>query len=47
MEKNEKNSDKVNNDILSFIIDNEVAYQEAQKENIKVKDSDVNERLSN
>ena len=45
VEKNEKNSDKVNNDILSFIIDNEVAYQEAQKENIKVKDSDVNEKV--
>ena len=43
VEKNEKNSDKVNNDILSFIIDNEVAYQEAQ--NIKVKDSDVNEKV--
>ena len=45
VEKNEKNSDKVNNDILSFIIDNEVAYQEAQKENIKVKDSDLNEKV--
>lgn len=45
VEKDEKNSDKINNDILSFIIDNEVAYQEAQKENIKVKDSDVNEKV--
>lgn len=45
VEKDEKNSDEINNDILSFIIDNEVAYQEAQKENIKVKDSDVNEKI--
>lgn len=45
VEKDEKNSDEINNDILSFIIDNEVAYQEAQKENIKVKDSDVNEKV--
>lgn len=45
IEKDEKNNDKINNDILSFIIDNEVAYQDAQKENIKVKDSDVNEKF--
>lgn len=45
IEKDEKNTDKINNDILSFIIDNEVAYQDAQKENIKVKDSDVNEKF--
>lgn len=45
VEKDEKNSNEINNDILSFIIDNEVAYQEAQKENIKVKDSDVNEKV--
>ncbi len=53
VEKDEKNSNEINNDILSFIIDNEVAYQEAQKENIKeaqkenikVKDSDVNEKI--
>lgn len=45
VEKDEKNSDEINNDILSFIIDNEVAYQEAQKENIKVKGSDVNEKV--
>lgn len=45
VEKDEKNSNEINNDILSFIIDNEVAYQDAQKENIKVKDSDVNEKV--
>ena len=34
----------INNNILSFIIDNEVAYQDAQRENIKVEDKDVNEK---
>lgn len=34
----------INNDILSFIIDNEVAYQDAQRENITVEDKDVNEK---
>ena len=33
----------INNNILSFIIDNEVAYQDALRENIKVEDIDVNE----
>lgn len=45
VEKDESNSDKINNDILSFIIDNEVAYQDAKKEKINVKDSDVNEKF--
>lgn len=45
IEKDEENSGEINNDILSFIIDNEVVYQQAQKENIKIKDSDVNEKL--
>ena len=34
----------INNNILFFIIDNEVAYQDAQRENIKVEDKDVNEK---
>lgn len=34
----------INNNILSFIIDNEIAYQDAQRENIKVEDKDVNEK---
>ena len=34
----------INNNILSFIIDNEVAYQDAQRENIIVEDKDVNEK---
>ncbi|MPM77923.1 Foldase protein PrsA [bioreactor metagenome] len=45
IEKEDKNSEEINNDVLSFIIDNEVAYQEAQKKNIKVEDSEVNEKL--
>ncbi len=45
IEKNEKNKGEINNDILSFIIDNEVAYQDAQNKNIKVKDKDVNEKF--
>lgn len=45
VEKDEENKDEINNDILSFIIDNEVAYQEAQKENIQIKDSDVNDKF--
>ena len=34
----------INNNILSFIIDNEVAYQDAHRENITVEDKDVNEK---
>ncbi|MEW9079787.1 peptidylprolyl isomerase, partial [Terrisporobacter glycolicus] len=45
IEKKDKNSDEINNDVLSFIIDNEVAYQDAQKQNIKVEDSEVNEKF--
>lgn len=45
IEKQDKNSDEINNDVLSFIIDNEVAYQDAQKKNIKVEDSEVNEKF--
>ncbi|WP_228104699.1 peptidylprolyl isomerase [Terrisporobacter mayombei] len=45
IEKEDKNSDEINNDVLSFIIDNEVAYQDAQKKNIKVEDSEVNEKF--
>lgn len=45
IEKEEQNSDEINNDVLSFIIDNEVAYQDAQKQNIKVEDSEVNEKF--
>lgn len=45
IEKNKENKNKINNDILSFIIDNEVAYQDAKKEGIEVKDKDVNEKL--
>ncbi|MCI6457855.1 MAG: peptidylprolyl isomerase [Clostridium sp.] len=40
-------SSKVNSDILSFIIDNEVVYQAAQEEGIKVKDFEVNEKFNN
>lgn len=38
-------SNETNDDILSFIIDNEIAYQEAQKQKIVVKDSEVNEKF--
>ena len=41
----ENTNDNINSDILSFIIDNEVAYQDAQKEGIKVKDNEVNEKF--
>lgn len=34
----------INNNILFFIIDNEVAYQDAQRENITVEDKDLNEK---
>lgn len=47
IDEGEENSDIINDDILSFIIDNEVVYQEAQKENIKINDDDVNEKLEN
>ena len=40
-------SNQVNSDILSFIIDNEVVYQAAQEEGIKVKDFEVNEKFNN
>ncbi len=43
--ENEEKDSKINNDILSFIIDNEVAYQYAQREGIKVKDSQINDKL--
>lgn len=36
---------EINDDILSFIIDNEVAYQDAQKNKIIVEDSEVNEKF--
>lgn len=36
---------EINDDILSFIIDNELAYQDAQKQKIIVKDSEVNEKF--
>lgn len=36
---------EINDDILSFIIDNEVAYQDAQKQKIIVKDNEVNEKF--
>lgn len=36
---------QINDDILSFIIDNELAYQDAQKHKIIVKDSEVNEKF--
>jgi len=45
IEKKDENSDEINNDVLSFIIDNEVAYQDAQKQNIKIEDSEVNEKF--
>lgn len=46
IEKKDENSDEINNDVLSFIIDNEVAYQDAQKQNIKIEDSEVNEKFA-
>ena len=45
--ENKDKSSKVNSDILSFIIDNEVVYQAAQEEGIKVKDFEVNEKFNN
>lgn len=45
IEKKDENSDEINNDVLSFIIDNEVAYQDAQKQNLKIEDSEVNEKF--
>jgi len=45
IEKKDENSNEINNDVLSFIIDNEVAYQDAQKQNIKIEDSEVNEKF--
>lgn len=36
---------EINDDILSFIIDNEVAYQDAQKQKIIVKYNEVNEKF--
>ena len=45
--ENKDKSDQVNSDILSFIIDNEVVYQAAQEEGIKVKDFEVNEKFNN
>lgn len=39
----DKNS-KTNSDILFFIIDNEVAYQDALKQNIKVSDKEIDEK---
>lgn len=41
----ETSDSEINDDILSFIIDNEVAYQDAQKHEIIVKDSEVNEKF--
>lgn len=46
IEKKDENSDEINNDVLSFIIDNEVAYQDAQKQNLKIEDSEVNEKFA-
>ena len=45
--ENKDKNDQVNSDILSFIIDNEVVYQAAQEEGIKVKDFEVNEKFNN
>ena len=45
--ENKDKNNKVNSDILSFIIDNEVVYQAAQEEGIKVKDFEVNEKFNN
>ena len=45
--ENKDKNDQVNSDILSFIIDNEVVYQAAQEEVIKVKDFEVNEKFNN
>ena len=45
--ENKDKSNQVNSDILSFIIDNEVVYQAAQEEGIKVKDFEVNEKFNN
>lgn len=45
--ENKDKNNQVNSDILSFIIDNEVVYQAAQEEGIKVKDFEVNEKFNN
>ena len=45
--ENKDKNDQVNSDILSFIIDNEVVYQAAQEEGIKVKDFEVHEKFNN
>lgn len=45
IQEDKENSDEIDNDVLSFIIDNEVAYQDAQKKNIKVKNEDIEEKF--
>lgn len=45
IQEDKENSDEIDNDVLSFMIDNEVAYQDAQKKNIKVKNEDIEEKF--
>ena len=40
------NDDKVKQEVISYMIDNEVVYQQAQKEKIKVTDDEVNQKYS-
>ena len=40
------NDDKVKDEVVSYMIDNEVVYQQAQKEKIKVTDDEVNQKYS-
>ena len=40
------NDDKVKDEVVSYMIDNEVVYQQAQKDKIKVTDDEVNQKYS-
>ena len=40
------NDDKIKQEVISYMIDNEVVYQQAQKEKIKVTDDEVNQKYS-
>ena len=40
------NDDKIKQEVISYMIDNEVVYQQAQKDKIKVTDDEVNQKYS-
>ena len=40
------NDDKIKQEVISYMIDNEVVYQQAQKDKIKVTDYEVNQKYS-